>query len=243
MAICWPVTRVSFMSPRYLFLAVVFLPTPHLLAGQAPDSARRCGPADAPRKLPALDQVLDSTALRRFLGTVTVVGQPREMLLSLGFDTEGALRSPQVLTRDMGTDSAIVIGKQVMLLVKPQEPVEDPWAVRVRIILAETPRFAVERSEFCPPLPDMLPSVGRVFLGPMAPDEARSLQNARRAQWRVLVSADGLVSRVELRQSSGSRELDDHFIREQETARYKPALIDGVPVSAWIEGEARVKRR
>jgi outer membrane biosynthesis protein TonB len=67
--------------------------------------------------------------------------------------------------------------------------------------------------------------------------------NARQARWRVLVGEGGAVMLVEVRQSSGSRELDDTFTREEENTRYLPALLDGAPITMWIDRSLYMKRR
>jgi TonB family protein len=208
---------------------------------QRGDPRRKCGPADTPRKL-ALDQLIDSAALHQALGAAPGAGEPHEVLLSLRFVPEGVPGAPHVLRSTLDSDSATAIARAVDVLARPQTSTENPWAVRLRITLADRPRVVVERSEYCAPVPEDTPGLQRNTLGPMTGDELRDVMNLRPARGRVLVGDDGSVRMVEIRQSSGSRDFDDALARDVEATRYLPALLDGVAVSVWIALSMSVRR-
>ena len=69
---------------------------------------------------------------------------------------------------------------------------------------------------------------------PRYPDAARRLGHEGTVTLRVLVTVDGVPSRVELGQSSGSRHLDGAALERVRNWRFKPAWQGSVPVESWV---------
>ena len=207
------------------------------------DSTRRCEPSRDPRRLPAVDQVIDSAASTRALAAI--VGRPIELLVSVVFGQSGGLAHVAVLWRNTDVDTATAMGTVLIQAARPQNPRtprEDPWGVRVRIQTASAVAFSIERAEYCPPqyLPGQAFTTGRVLLDAQ---EASEFLRDGRAVARVLVGTDGLIQDVELVNSSGSAEFDRDFVEGARQSRYKPALIDGHPVPVWVERRMELRRR
>ncbi|MFO7649843.1 MAG: energy transducer TonB, partial [bacterium] len=52
---------------------------------------------------------------------------------------------------------------------------------------------------------------------------------------RVMVQADGTVSNVLVKRSSGSKAVDDFAVGLARKARYRPAVRAGQPAAAWLD--------
>jgi hypothetical protein len=213
-----------------------------LLLGASPsarlDSTRWCRPADLPIELPAVDAIVDSTALWRFFRDVAIKGMPRSTVISIGFEAEGTLRHPQLLERNMGGDSAIAIGRFVVSIVRPQAHAKDLWAVRLHIVLSDTARFSIERSESCPAVIDDASRQVMEFTM-RGPVDFRHITPAR---LRVLVEEDGSVSTVNVIQSSSIPALEQTLVDRYRGRHFRPATLDGIPVRSWFDtGSSRIR--
>jgi TonB family protein len=60
------------------------------------------------------------------------------------------------------------------------------------------------------------------------------------AQWTI--DESGLVTSVQLLNSSGMRELDDEMVADLRRRVYRPALLDGVPIATWERTGGRKMR-
>ena len=69
---------------------------------------------------------------------------------------------------------------------------------------------------------------------PPYPSLARRMNEQGRVVLRVLVNADGLAERVELRTSSGSSRLDQSALETVRSWKFVPARQGTDPVAAWV---------
>lgn len=207
------------------------------------DSTRKCGPAREPRRLPAVNDMIDSAAAAQTLGVLN--GRPIEVLVSLQFGESGGLAHAAVLWRNTAVDTASAVGVAVARVFRAQEPLgprQDPWGLRIRVHTIEGLALAVERAEFCPP---ELVSLGTSRIGTVVLNARESAEFMRdgRGYARALVGIDGIVQNVELVNGSGSAELDRDLVNGAWQARYKPALLDGQPVAVWVDRRVELRRR
>lgn len=61
------------------------------------------------------------------------------------------------------------------------------------------------------------------------------LELPRRATYNLYVRATGTVGRVVVEHSSGRPDLDGIALPELTRARFRPAIIEGIPVPVWVE--------
>ena len=66
------------------------------------------------------------------------------------------------------------------------------------------------------------------------PSEAREKQLEGTVVLKILVNQDGIIEESELQKSSGYDVLDDTAFKVAETARFKPAKVNGETKSVWI---------
>lgn len=220
-----------------LMLAAVVAPR----AG-AQDTTRACGPAKVPQELPALDRLFDSAGAIRALSVQdsTAVLQ-LHVVLTLQFDKFGAMHRLAVLDRDVGVDTALALGRLLASYIRRQEPTELPWGVRVRARLAPEPTVSIERSVFCPPVPD-----ARARARSMATEWVRIEGNAwmpagTQVLIRLLVDDAGLVLLAEVPESNMSPEVNDIMANNARKTFYKPALLDGFPTTTWLEYNVAIR--
>jgi len=198
------------------------------------DSTRVCRPAPFPKHLPAVNEVVDSAALQRFFNGVSLA-PPRHVLLSLGFELDGAARRNQVMESDVGLDSAVTIGRYVVGILRQQAETEQPWAVRLRIVMADTARFTLEPSRYCPPVLE-----SRNYGRPIEVRVHEPLQHRHIATVTVklVVADDGSVLSATLIQSSGIQGMDDALVDWTRQYHFLPALLDDVAVQSVFESRA-----
>lgn len=99
------------------------------------------------------------------------------------------------------------------------------------------PANTVVVSEPAPPAPVTPPRFSADYLqnpSPPYPALARRMKEQGKVILRVLVSADGLAERVELRTSSGSTRLDQSAQETVKTWKFVPARQGDQKVAAWV---------
>ena len=181
----------------------------------------QCGSIAMPKKLPAVDQLLDSARLAGSLASF----QEGEFLISLvpGRD--------RLAVRPIGSGASAPDSLLRIVEATLRSPVTiDAPSVRLRLHLASH-RLTVERSELCGPVSLDAGRIASATITTTSPPPAR-IQGPR---IRVQIGEDGSVSNVELVQSSGLSELDQEILRSAQQARYRPAQLDGRPVAVWWE--------
>jgi hypothetical protein len=202
---------------------------------------RQCGPTAWPKKLPALDAVLDSTALWTALRDVPA-GDSAALLLGILY-REGAAPSVRILESSSPSPVAAGLLDVASRTVRATSAPPPAAAVRVRLRALPAPTASVERSVYCPaqvaPGAPSGPQRTRVVLGPG--DRMPAGRTIRvEAQWTI--NESGLVTSVQLLRSSGIRELDDEMIADLRQRVYRPALLDGAPIATWERSGGRKMR-
>lgn len=99
------------------------------------------------------------------------------------------------------------------------------------------PEAAPTAAEPGPPPPVIPPNFNADYLqnpAPPYPPLARRMGEQGRVILRVLVSAEGMPERVELRRSSGSSRLDESALTTVRTWKFLPARQGDHPVAAWV---------
>jgi len=162
------------------FLAVLLLlslpaaavgPAQAVLLNATPPG-RNCYPAESPRQLPLLEELLNGRKVDALMETAG------PLLLSLHFDGKGRLASVVALESQLpagSTAAAISAARNAVRVPQHGEPGDGPWAVRLRIVAAGV--LKVERSAYCAPeavesrpaLLDGIPLTRRKAGGPVRP--------------------------------------------------------------------------
>jgi hypothetical protein len=199
---------------------------------------RRCQPTEWPKKLPALNAVLDSVALWTSLGAAAAA-DTSPMLFSIIYrDKEAPLI--RVLEPTTPSGFAVSLVGVVGGGLRDVAPPQPPRALRVRARAGSTPAATVERSVYCPPElatgGNIGPTTTRVYLerGDRIPP-GRTLR--LEAEWTV--SELGQVTNFRVIRGSGIRELDESMVTEMQQRTYRPALLDGMRVASWARSSGR----
>ncbi len=195
-----------------------------------------CQPLSNPKRLPAVDALLDSTALSGQLTALdSLVGSELIVSVRMGdspdahvFDTTTAITS-----RGEG------VAATVLASLRPN-PKEAPQAFRLRIRRASGVQLTLERAMLCPPIAlvgpgSRTPVTGAVSVRVTGPNGPLVTQ-PRDIQVRFRVDANGQISDVNIGRGSGLAELDRQIRDVYEQRRYSPAMLDGKPVAVAVAG-------
>lgn len=210
-------------------------------AGGVQEQERTCSPAAAPKQLPDVAALFDLEGLRREIAREGAMGPADgEMIFSVRFAADGQREWLQQIGTDPNAPPSRVQRLAVTHLL-PQAPGREPWSVRLHVTSGDSLQFRVARSEACP-----VQRIERAIppsLGPMSSQDFAELRRAGRYRVGVNVSATGVVLSVEMLQRSGSRMVDDSALNVARRSKYRPALVDGIPVAARYEEESRTRVR
>jgi len=216
------------MKRILLSLAVV-------VAVSAPSaSAQRRGCADThfPKHLPSVNTIFDSATVAAELAKLQ--GPRIEMRYGLFFNAGDSL--PVILPLSGGHQAIPALNHSL----RPQKP-SDIWAVRAHVAMGggAAPVLTLERSTYCPPaldnsVRDNLPSSMTVQV---EPDDRMPPSGRARILVEVDITKNGVPLRVRVVQSSGIRDLDEQVMRDYQTRRYLPALLDGVPIDGVFRND------
>ena len=200
---------------------------------QQPDS---CAASPVPSQLPAVGDVVDTGALRQRLAPALTQGAP--LTATIEFASDGSVHRLAVLGAVTDSQTIALLSVAVGSSLRPQPPAP-AWSVRLRFP-PDGAATSVERSEFCPPVPlgSPGPQLGRA-IAPMTLDQIEELRRAGPFRIRLLVDRTGVVTQANLVQSSGSSFQDRFALDRARQRRFRPALLDGVPVPAWYEVRSR----
>jgi len=204
-----------------------------------------CAAASLPIQLPPLDAIVDTALLTSLVKQQT--DDMGTMTLAVVFGDDGA--RPITMVRESGfTDVAVDAVKQAVdsTLVIGHMAV-GPWSVRLHITTGEHVSYRIQRSEYCPPVLNESSVVSQVRAEVVSAAElGRLLQEQREMQYRTqrmrqyqakcLIAIDGHVTFIERVRSSGNSEDDRALERMLERATFRPATLDGVPVTGWWVG-------
>jgi len=204
-----------------VLLAITALAAPSVTA-----QLRDCRPAQTPHELPAASALVDSAHAIADLAPFSRAGRP--MLFSLIYNEDDSL--PHVRPLDKADAIAAVL---VMRALRPQPPSEI-WAIRVRVQEGQNPMLTLERSTYCPPVPDSTPMVivPNVTSFDLQHRDRVPIENLRIDELEMLVSAEGEVLVVHLIGSTGVKAFDDQLTRDLKHRRFHPALLDDLPMQA-----------
>jgi len=213
--------------------------------GQEPK--RRCRDADWPKRLPALDAVLDSAALFDLVDTSSA-SDTASIVVSILYKEDGTavvrLLEPTAAPSPLGTFLVQNLGRGLRRL-PPPSPL---GALRVRMRAGPGRAGSVERSIYCPPAPAPGPGPGAASGFPQTmrvevlPGDRPPASGRVRVDVQTLIDEIGNVTDVRLLSTSGLREIDESILVEQRRRVFLPATIDGVPVSSWTRSNGSSMR-
>lgn len=205
--------------------------------------ARTCPVASVPKQLPEVAALLDVEGLRREIAREGAAGpSDGEMVFSIRFSAEGQREWVEQVGTDPGAPRSRLrrlAGDHVRLQSRSREP----WSVRLHVTAGDSMQFRVERSQVCPAQPVV--DRGAVSTGTMivSGDELRELQRSRDGSFAVEVGPTGAVLKVEVLQSTGSQVRDEQMLQRARMMRFRPALVDGIPVAGRFEVKSRMRAR
>jgi hypothetical protein len=200
----------------------------------AQEPKRHCRPAEWPKRLPALDAVVDSAALFDLID-VSPESDTTSMVVSILYKEDGpaAVRLVEPAgAPSPGTLQFLQIMSRGLRRVPPPSPM---GALRVRVRAGPGRAGIVERSAYCPPelAPNGAPSLPAAMRVEVMPDE-RVPSRKIRVDVQLFIDETGTVSDVRLVSRTGLRELDESIVTEQRRTVFLPATIDGIPVPSWM---------
>lgn len=209
-----------------------------LLLSDKPAPRRSCEIVRHPRTLPTVSELADSTALMAAVSRFAEQFRLREgslfALYSLAFDRDGNVERMVPLEYWLPQGQAETFAALVRQHIRRQE--RGSFSVRLRVEPTGNPAFLVGRSERCPPEPTTSFEL-------TAPAMAGPLSRPSPIRLRVWVTPEGAPGTIDVMGSSGSSELD-RWVRETLTRRrFRPGLLDGVPVAMEYEGSVRIRAR
>ncbi|MCR4342135.1 MAG: energy transducer TonB, partial [Gemmatimonadaceae bacterium] len=201
-----------------------------------------CPLATAPRQLPEVAAIVDVDGLRRALTLDSAVARmPGEVVFSVRFASDGQREWVEVIGHETETNDEARIQRRIEEYLRTQAPTPGPWSVRLHVLPGDPIQFRLPRSQACP-----VTRIERGVPPPLGSLSAQDLAEIRRAgRYRVgvNVSATGAVLSVEMLQRSGSRIVDDMALELARRGKYRPAVVDGIPVAARYEERSRTRVR
>ena len=216
-----------------------------LLGLGEPAQRRTCPVATVPAQLPAVPAVVDVVALRvaldSLLAEAPAVG---DMVFSVRFKKDGEDEWVKGISAAADVSIHEAAARIISGHLKNPGPAPEPWSFRLHVIPADTVQFRVSRSEVCPVerVGEADAPIARTLTfrvaGSSAIDEIR---RARDFAVIVEVSSTGKVATARIREGSGSRIMDEQALRAARLGRYRPALVDGIPVAGRYEMWTRTR--
>ena len=214
--------------------------TMFLSAAPAPQG-RICHPAANPATLPSADAVVDSGAVAR--GARPGAGEPGGYaLFSLQFDNQGRVAAFHTIESTLAADRKTSIEQLTLNRVRVQ-PAGDPSSLRLKVTSDSVTRIQVGRSELCPAvLTENLDIVTNIATssgsrsggrGRGASPAAPSVEPPPTPHFSVLVDSTGRLLDLKMTQSSGDNGFDQRVQSGLQEKRFRPTLLDGVPIIAW----------
>lgn len=207
---------------------------------------RSCEISTFPEPLPDIATIVDEDTLRRAIAA-ELSGFPASgpMLFSIRFARDGRTEWLEpIRTEAVDVRLRSRVQRLVGERLKPQPPASEPWSLRLQVAAGDSIQLRLSRSEVCPVelIAERLSSAGG-SLGLMDREELTELQRAGPVTVEVDVSPTGRALGVALLRSSGSRVVDDQALKTAREARYRPAMIDGIPVAGKYEFATRTRVR
>lgn len=188
-----------------------------------------CRPLTDGKQIPALQSLLDSSALVANLPAAEA-GAPGEVLVSV---MTGATPRGHVMDTVAAAATGPMILERVLASLKPGARNVIP-AFRVRVVLAQPVSVSVEPSILCDPKvsgPQARPASFTVVV-PSRPGSPPP--RPRPISPRIKIGVNGEVLQVDLGGGTGYADGDRSIRQSLEGQRYEPALLDGKPVQVWL---------
>ncbi|MEW5931587.1 MAG: energy transducer TonB [Gemmatimonadota bacterium] len=210
-----------------------------LPAGWSPPQGQRCEVDDAPRQLPAVDQVVDSAALA---GDLAGAGTGGHALFTVGYDTLGVADTVRLAGGDLPAATRAAWLQAVTRRVRGRSPFPVPvrrgrpesWSVLLRVDAGNAPAFRLGRSEHCPPVLTNGFTV-QAYAQQTFAELVRNNPGQRRPARVVMdfvVDSTGAVRDARVHTSNGAPSVDEIARRAVSQGRFQPALLNRVPVSS-----------
>jgi len=188
-----------------------------------------CRPLTDANKIPALQSLLDSSALVSNL-PAPEAGAPGEVLVSV---MTGASPQAHVMDSLAAAATAPIVRERVLASLKPGARNAIP-AFRVRVILAQPAAISVEPSILCDPKLSGPPARPASFTVVVPSRSGSSPPRPRPISPRIKIGVNGEVLQVDLGGGTGYADGDRSIRQSLEGQRYEPALLDGKPVQVWL---------
>jgi len=201
---------------------------------------RRCQPAKWPKKLPMIDEALDSTAVTA-LQNALVGRDTSGIVMSIVYDSGGDATVHALESEESGGSIDPTLLAAVGRGVLPLDAPKPLGAIRIHARGGPTPSITVDRSLYCPPEPAPGDSPEPAATPLTFTLENNSPEPGQRSRVEAELSIDesGRVTGVRLTSRSGASGFDDAFLRHQWQRTFLPATIDGQPVASWLRTGGR----
>lgn len=195
------------------------------LPAALPAQQRDCQETRNPKRLPSVSALVDSASLMTELAAIDA---PDGMLFSLAFLEGDSLPLVRPLYETASTAAEILVR-----WIRPQKP-SKLWGIRVRVAQGAAPSLRLERAMYCPPvpIPNSRPQTTTIIVQPEPTDRPPNPNGRRTIGFEARISEEGLPISVIITKSSGLRDLDDQIAQGWQQTRFRPALLDGLPVEA-----------
>lgn len=222
--------------------ALTLLLVAGVTVSDAQEPRRHCRDAQWPKRLPALDAVVDSAALFDLIDTSE--SDTTSVVVSVLYKEDGtaAVRvvEPAGAPTPLGTFLSLMLSRGLRRITPLPSPM---GALRVRLRAGPQRAGRVERSVYCPPEVDPdAPSGRQVIRVVQLPGERMPAGGRIRLDLQVFIDETGLVSDIRTNSGSGLRELDEAVVTDIRSRRYLPATIDGFPVPSWTKSSGSTMR-
>lgn len=192
---------------------------------------RTCPIATLPEALPAIGTVVDTDALHRALAAeLAQAPASGRMLFSIRFKADGQREWVESIGGDAAAEQLRSRVARLIAEHTKSQPAGDPWSLRLQVVPGEPAQLHLSHSRVCPVELER-PVVGVGSPANLSPADTEALQRTGPVRVAVEVSATGTVLSADFLQRSGSRVLDDNVLSAARANRYRPAVVDGVPVA------------
>jgi hypothetical protein len=203
-----------------------------------------CRPIPYPEELPAAAELVDTDELARQVAEVWTWAEldPGDVLLTMAYDEEGLNTRRDVIRHSVTPVAADSVQQLVFASLREMEEEERPWTVRLRVEGNDGVRFAVERSEYCPPRPrdaDMERAMRTIqFRGPRIRGGVRT----RTVMVRTTIDANGRVTAAQARTGPPlDTRMQQMLLDHLRGFFFDAARIDGVPTSGTVEIPVQIR--
>ncbi len=203
--------------------------------GAAQQPKRHCRAAEWPKRLPALDAVVDSAALFDLIDA-SPESDTTSMVVSILYKEDGPAAVRLVEPAGVPSPGSIQFLQIMSRGLRRMPPPSPMGALRVRVRAGPGRSGVVERSVYCPPEPAPnggpgLPATTRIEI---LPGERVPSSGRIRLDMQLFIDETGTVSDVRLVSSTGMRDLDQSIVTEQRRTVFLPATVDGAAVPSWV---------